>query len=328
MQARTIHLHPSRFCNLECSHCYSLSGPQVREALDVDEVLPSLEVLREEGYQILSLSGGEPLLYGDVEVLLREAHGMGFQVNLVSNGSALVGRRLQWVDDYATSVALSLDGAPERHVAMRHHPKAFEWVESALQRLQDAAVNVGIAFCVSSASLPDMPWAVTFAREHGAGLVQFHPFSATGRAEGRTDLALSASDLARVYLVAKLLQTDAGPQIQLDLTPVAAALSQREQYAVLETDVTSHARLADVVNPLIIDETGEVVPFCYGVHSDFSIGRVGNDLRASVRSYKETKWQGVRRLIARSFQDLGERDETFVEWFDHVARTSREMEAA
>lgn len=74
-----------RFCNLACGHCYSASGPTVRDALPAAQILDALGALRAEGYEVLSLSGGEPLLYREFEALVRGATALGFCVNLITN---------------------------------------------------------------------------------------------------------------------------------------------------------------------------------------------------------------------------------------------------
>src|SRR6187402_1546244 len=71
---RIIHLHPTRLCNLACLHCYSESDPGQRTALEPAAIGSALEILRAEGYALVSLSGGEPLVYKPLRQVIDRAH--------------------------------------------------------------------------------------------------------------------------------------------------------------------------------------------------------------------------------------------------------------
>lgn len=323
LPARVVHLHPSRFCNLACKHCYSESGPTVRGEIALDVILPALEVLRREGYEVLSLSGGEPLLYSGLEALMQGAAGLGFQINLISNGAPVGGRLLNLVADYAALIAISLDGGPETHADLRGDPNAFTRAERALDRLAEKGVHFGLAYGVSRESLRDMPWAVDFARQKGAELVQFHPFAAVGRGRFLADrLGLSETDKARAYLVASLLETDEDPKIHIDLAPVEAARERRGDYTILQLEDASERTLSDLINPLVIDETGQVSPYTYGIDRRLNIGRIGPDFSGLIAQYKADRWRDLRLVIEDAFDRLGMRGEQFVDWFFHVVETS------
>ncbi len=62
-KARILQIHPTRRCNLSCLHCYSSSSPHERDVLDVALLCDAISDAVEEGYNIASISGGEPLVY-------------------------------------------------------------------------------------------------------------------------------------------------------------------------------------------------------------------------------------------------------------------------
>ncbi|MDP9314358.1 MAG: radical SAM protein, partial [Chloroflexota bacterium] len=324
MPARVIHLHPSRFCNLACNHCYSSSGPGERLALDPDSILSALRILRGEGYDVLSLAGGEPLLYGGFEAVVRGAVDLGFRVNLISNGAAVGGRLLELIAEHVSLIAISLDGGPALHAEVRGDPRAFSWAERACDRLRDKGVHFGLAYCVSRESLADMPWAVEFAERTSAALVQFHPFAATGRGQRLAErLSLDEADKARAYVIAALLEADGGPAIQLDLVPVDAAGQRRADYRILNLVDARNERLAELVNPLVIDERARLLPLSYGIASRLAIGRLGPGLEASLECYKTQGWHDLAFVLDTAFTQLGAHGERFVDWFYHVVETSR-----
>lgn len=323
LPARVIHLHPSRFCNLACIHCYSESGPYHRGGLAPEHVIAALPLLRAEGYEVLSLSGGEPLLYPGFEVLARNAATHGFRVNLVSNGAPVGGRVLDIIAEYVSLVAISLDGAPDTHVKMRGDARAFVRAERAMDRLSARGVRYGVSYCVSRESLGDMPWVVEFAASRGASLVQFHPFADVGRGRHLAErLGLTLSDKARAFVTAALLETRDGPAVQLDLAPAALARSRRADYAVLELMEARAAPLSDLVNPLVIDEMGQVLPLSYGMNPRLMLGQLSPELGNTIERYKAVGFHDLRNLLATAFDHLGADGDQFVDWFYHVVKTS------
>jgi Fe-coproporphyrin III synthase len=70
---KVLQLHPTRRCNLRCLHCYSSSAPTENSALDATLLLGAIADASAHGYNTVSISGGEPLLYPGLSSLLREA---------------------------------------------------------------------------------------------------------------------------------------------------------------------------------------------------------------------------------------------------------------
>ncbi|HTS52971.1 MAG TPA: pyrroloquinoline quinone biosynthesis protein PqqE [Burkholderiales bacterium] len=82
-------------CPLHCVYCYNpvdyaRSGPE----LSTDEWLRVLRQARELGAVQLGISGGEPLMRDDVEVMVAEAHRLGYYANLLTSGVGLTEKRI------------------------------------------------------------------------------------------------------------------------------------------------------------------------------------------------------------------------------------------
>jgi pyrroloquinoline quinone biosynthesis protein E len=83
-------------CPLHCAFCYNptdfaRSGPE----LATDDWLRVLREARALGSVQLGLSGGEPLARDDLEVIVAEAHRLGFYVNLITSGVGLNETRIR-----------------------------------------------------------------------------------------------------------------------------------------------------------------------------------------------------------------------------------------
>ena len=157
LPARVVHVHPTRVCNLACAHCYSTSSPSAGPALDPEQLGDALAVLRNEGYEILSISGGEPLVYRDLGRLASIASDLGYGVHVVTNGLLLSKRRVAALREHVQLMAVSFDGTEATHNEVRGRPDAFRKANAGLTTLAEAGMPFGIAFGVSRKSLPDVP---------------------------------------------------------------------------------------------------------------------------------------------------------------------------
>jgi PqqA peptide cyclase len=83
-------------CPLHCAFCYNPtnyvtgSGPELR----TDDWIRVLREARAMGAVQLGLSGGEPLTRDDLEVIVAEAHRLGFYTNLITSGVGLSEARI------------------------------------------------------------------------------------------------------------------------------------------------------------------------------------------------------------------------------------------
>src|SRR6202789_1079554 len=81
-------------CPLHCVFCYnptdfSRTGPELK----TDDWLRVLREARALGAVQLGLSGGEPLARDDLEVIVAEAHSLGFYSNLITSGIGMTEAR-------------------------------------------------------------------------------------------------------------------------------------------------------------------------------------------------------------------------------------------
>jgi Fe-coproporphyrin III synthase len=86
---RVIQIHPTLRCNLFCAHCYSSSGPASHTELDREIVLGLVKDAAQLGYNVVGISGGEPLLYRPLPDVLGEARRQGLATTVTTNGMML-----------------------------------------------------------------------------------------------------------------------------------------------------------------------------------------------------------------------------------------------
>ncbi|MFC6584688.1 radical SAM protein [Sulfitobacter aestuariivivens] len=172
---RTVHLHPLARCNLACKHCYSHSNPQASDLLDMKVLAPALARLRAEGYEVLSLSGGEPMLYPELGALTSHARSLGFRVVAISNGFRLNARFQHLIDGF-DGLAISFDGGRDVHNKVRCNPRAYDMAMKGLEYLTGIGKPVAAAYTVSKESVQDIPAFVDDAARLGVRAVQLRPW--------------------------------------------------------------------------------------------------------------------------------------------------------
>lgn len=308
---RTVHLHPLSRCNLACSHCYSTSSPEAGALLDPARILAALPRLRAEGYEVVSLSGGEPLLYAGLAEVCAEARLQGFRLAAISNGFR-VRRANAALLDMLDALAISFDGMETRHLAMRRHPRAWSAAVEALETLRSLGKPAAAAFTVSRDSLAEVPEFVEFAAGKGVRAVQLRPLVAAGRAVGGADTGcLSPDEERRLWLMAQTLALAYAGEVavHVDLAPAPALLADAGAWAGL-LDAAPGASLSDQVNPLVITPEGRLKPFTFDFPVAFDLGGI-EDLD---RGIAKDRLAALAKVTGQALSGLaGGRG--FVDWF-------------
>jgi MoaA/NifB/PqqE/SkfB family radical SAM enzyme len=289
-----LQVHASRRCNLACAHCYSSSSPHELGSLSPELTALAIRDAAAIGVRVVSLSGGEPLLYGGLPAILATARDVGSRVNLVSNGTLIRSARFDAVADRLDVIALSLDGLRERHIAIRQSPRQFDDVLLAAKHLTKNGKRFGIIHALTSESLDELEELAALASDLGAELFQIHPFEPFGRganAAGMTEL--DEEERLDAFLIAhELGQQYPHMRIQLDL---------------VHRDVARHApaalgapplRFAALLSELIVRENGVVEPLMYGMSDRWRVTTLTEcSLADAWPRFVERTWPELRRVI-------------------------------
>ena len=311
---RTVHLHPLDRCNLACSHCYSGSSPQRQTVLPLGPLLQALHHLRDEGYEVLSLSGGEPLLYPHLAGLLAGARAMGYRIGAITNGFRVTPRHRGLIDGIDT-IAVSFDGLADLHNRIRGNPRAWDAAVQALRYLAEIGKPAAAAFTVSNASLSEVPEFVETCAGLGVRAVQLRPLVMAGRATAdATDLALGPADAARLWLMGQTLALawEGEMAIHTDLAPAEALAADRGAWDLALSGGTGQ-KLSEVVNPLVITPEGILRPFTYDFPAWHDLGKL-SDLQPGRRERMDARLPVLRYLLSRTLYAAGLED-GFVDWF-------------
>ena len=175
-------------CNLACAHCYISAGSWhvADDELSTDECLRILdEILDVNPNPMLILTGGEPLLRGDLEVLAERASGRGATVVVGTNGTRLTGERIDsLLAAGVKGVAVSIDSLrPEYHDRFRHGGGALRDTMAAVERCSARKLDFVIQTTVTSGNRHEIADLARWSAEAGAVSFNVYFVVPTGRAE-------------------------------------------------------------------------------------------------------------------------------------------------
>jgi MoaA/NifB/PqqE/SkfB family radical SAM enzyme len=289
-----LQVHATRQCNLSCAHCYSLSSPSERDALSPELVCRLIEDAAHLGFNVVSLSGGEPLVYAGLDEVIATAAACNARVNLVSNGILVCSPRYERHAGRFSVVALSLDGMPERHNAIRGSAKSFEQVKAAAATLREQRQPFGIIHTLCSESMDEIEEIAALASDWGASLLQLHPLEvAPGRPNPPQMTPLSVDERLDAFLLTEIL-AERFPQMRLQLDLVHREIAHRLPQAIHGAPLREPAAPRE----LVLEETGRLVPLTYGLDRAWTVTDIRRrSLAAAWPGYLEATWTGLRRRL-------------------------------
>jgi len=176
-----IDLHLTNGCQLSCAHCCFDAGKPLRDELPLSAWIGVLEQAAALGVKDLDLTGGEPLLYRDLEPLIRVAVSLGFDPTLQTNALALTPARMTRLESAGLRrVMISLDGTEAAHDSLRGRGtfrRATAHAEEALRRGWSVRLNA-VAMRRNVDTLADL---VRWAGAGGFRFISVFAFTGQGR---------------------------------------------------------------------------------------------------------------------------------------------------
>jgi MoaA/NifB/PqqE/SkfB family radical SAM enzyme len=95
-------------CNLRCRYCFVDCDQKKDRELNTQEWLSLIDEMYDMGVRMICLMGGEPLLYQDIDEIIKYIHAKGIICDLTTNG-LLVQKKIEAIK-YLDSLMISLDG--------------------------------------------------------------------------------------------------------------------------------------------------------------------------------------------------------------------------
>lgn len=204
-------------CNLRCGHCGSRAGKARAGELGTEECLDVARQLADLGAELVTLSGGEPTLRRDWDVVAGALVARGLLVNMVTNGAyrdeaagRAIARRAR--DAGMCNVGVSLDGPEVVHDALRG-AGTFARTVAAIGAFREAGLPVGVLTTVSQRNLHHLPEVRQAAIDAGATLWRLQLAKPMGTMDEHRDVVLRPEQL--LFLIPLLARLKKQPGIHL-----------------------------------------------------------------------------------------------------------------
>jgi MoaA/NifB/PqqE/SkfB family radical SAM enzyme len=271
------------------------------------------------GYRQLAVSGGEPLLYEPLGDLLAHARALGMLTSITSNGMLATAARWAPLAPLIDVAAISIDGTPSEHDALRRHDGAFAATVRTLEVIRASGVPFGLIFTLTQHNVDSLEFVVRLAAEQGARSVQVHPLTLHGRAA--TELPGARPDGIEMMFAlfeAARLGRELGVVVHVD----AVTAEQLLAYRAALVPARPVADLIAVAPVLVVDADANVLPLTHEITPRLALGSLAaNRLSVLARSWLATgRGDVLAGACARTWAELtAAPDVPAAYWYDEVA---------
>lgn len=177
-------------CNAKCKHCSSASDNNITNDLSTDEIIRILHELSECGVMQIGISGGEPLLHPNFDVIVRTAVDLGFIVGVGTNGIAVNRDVVKSVKELGIHhIQVSLDGSNcETHDSFRGIKGIFNRAMNAIAIMVGEGVKVNVCMTPTKYNYLELEELIDICAGMGVNSFNLSQFVPTGRGLKEMDL--------------------------------------------------------------------------------------------------------------------------------------------
>jgi MoaA/NifB/PqqE/SkfB family radical SAM enzyme len=128
------HVIPMRRCNLACGYCNEYDD--VSKPVPIETMYQRLDRLADLGTNIITISGGEPLLHPELDLIIARIRRRGMIAGMITNGYLLVADRIKRLNDAGLEhLQISIDNIMPDDVSK----KSLKVLDKKLQLLAEHA---------------------------------------------------------------------------------------------------------------------------------------------------------------------------------------------
>ncbi len=189
-----IAINLTRRCNLACEHCYMDAEARLEGGegeLSTEEVKSLLdEIASRSNETMVVLTGGEPLIRKDIEVLVNHGSQLGLSVVIGTNGVLLDETRVKSLKAAgAMGVGISLDSLdPAHHDGFRGCRGSWEKTLNGMELCRQNDLPFQVHFSVTEKNAHEVPSMIDFTKASGAHVLNIFFLVCTGRGESMSDI--------------------------------------------------------------------------------------------------------------------------------------------
>ena len=162
-------------CNDTCEFCPLWNDEEAQKIKEapIEKHCDNLKYSRLHGGDVLEVTGGEPLLYDNLPILLKKAKELGFKINLMTNG-ILYPERAQELKGLTDNIYFAIDYPDQEEHDRSRGVECFSEVLQSLKIAKELGDNPVIYFTVTRDSVRFLPEMVELAGRLDVKL-EIHP---------------------------------------------------------------------------------------------------------------------------------------------------------
>ena len=205
---RELKIEVNRECPLHCLHCSSNGGPHASEKLDASKVTDLIREFVFMGGGALAISGGEPLVYKDLPLILGVCRNLGIHPDFYTSGicpsgsclSPISEDKLELLGQTCAKVIFSLHGAcAKTHDKLTQVVGSFDVTIKAIELTLTAGISTEIHIVPTAINFGEIADMVRLLASMGIKKVSWLRFVPQGRGErNRGLLQLSREQLRQL----------------------------------------------------------------------------------------------------------------------------------
>ena len=142
---KMLNIYITNACNLKCKHCFMLSGNKLENELTLGDWMKVLTSFKENGGEVVTFSGGEPLMFKNFPQIINQAHDLGLKSTVLSNGLLWSDKLIHELAPFIDEIQFSLDGVDEETNSMVRGSGHFEKVVDTIVKFANAGVKTSVA---------------------------------------------------------------------------------------------------------------------------------------------------------------------------------------
>ena len=177
-----IEWFPSNVCNQHCDFCSFKDYKLDKDFLDANIMCNELEAMSRDGLKAINITGGgEPLLYPYINSMMRQAHAVGIQLGLFTNGSLLTPQLMETILKTCTWCRFSIDaGTTEVYKATRKSDDFCQvWLNVStmvsMKKQLKSKCDIGVGFVITPRNFLTMRQFEDWGVRTGVDYIQFKP---------------------------------------------------------------------------------------------------------------------------------------------------------
>jgi len=195
-----IHLQYDYICNFACEHCSikRLQGKKTARKITINDVRDLARQADESGLARFVITGGEPLMFKDLDALVEAIDPQKFYINCDTNGWFLDDEKAKHLKSIGIDrIQLSLDSlCAEEHDAFRNKKGSYERAIKAIDSVKKAGLDIYILTVVTKQRLHSEEFIQFIEYLNNKGIAVYANFAKpVGAWEGNFEGLIDKDDL-------------------------------------------------------------------------------------------------------------------------------------